>query len=370
GGRDISVAIVGAGLSGLCLAQALRSAGLDASLYERDPSPHARRQGYRITLDEHGGSARQQCLPAHTFEAVRGTATAVGGAGEFSFTNQQLGEIFKLTFKHDSRQVVGQVDRATLRSILLAGLENRTHFGKVAARVVQAPDGATIHFADGTSTQASVVIGADGFHSRVREHLLPQCPVIDTGSRGIYGKTPLLIDGQSIVPRALENSRGLAPGEAGRAFFFTSMCFNQPPAEVFARLVPTQDPPATASYVMWAVMFHKEQLPADFLHLEAEALHGIAAEAVHDFHPWLRRFVEHADVDHTVATPLFAATSPGQWPASRVTLIGDAVHAMPPTGAHGGNTALRDAALLADELLCAARGDRPLETAIGTYQRK
>src|SRR5262245_17625569 len=168
GGRDISVAIVGAGLSGLCLAQALHSAGLDVSLYERDSSPHARRQGYRITLDERGGSALQKCLPEHKFEAVLATASSVERVGYFRFTNQQLGEIFKLTFKHngrDSRQVIGQADRATLRSILLAGLEDRTHFGKVAARVVQAPDGATNHFTDGTSTRASIVIGADGIHS-------------------------------------------------------------------------------------------------------------------------------------------------------------------------------------------------------------
>src|SRR5262245_32798352 len=99
-GRDISVAIVGAGLSGLCLAQALRSAGLEVSLYERDPSPDARRQGYRITLDEHGGSALQKCLPEHQFEAVLATASSVGEMGYFRFTNQQLGEIFKLTFKH------------------------------------------------------------------------------------------------------------------------------------------------------------------------------------------------------------------------------------------------------------------------------
>jgi 2-polyprenyl-6-methoxyphenol hydroxylase-like FAD-dependent oxidoreductase len=71
-----------------------------------------------------------------------------------------------------------------------------------------------------------------------------------------------------------------------------------------------------------------------------------------------------------LATPLSAATRPKQWSVSRVTLMGDAVHVMPPTGAHGGNTALRDAALLADELLRFARGERPLEQAIRTYQQE
>jgi 2-polyprenyl-6-methoxyphenol hydroxylase-like FAD-dependent oxidoreductase len=347
---------------------------LDVRVFERDPSPHVRRQGYRLTLDDHGASALKKCLPPDKFEAVLATASSDGGVGYFRFTNQNLGEIFKLTLKHDGRSsgrvVIGQVDRSTLRTIMLAGLEDRTDFGKTAAQIVQSPDGATIHFADGSSTQASIVIGADGIHSRVREQILPDCPVIDTGSRGIYGKTPLVVDGKSLVPRLLENSGVLALGEPGRAFFFTSMRFNNPPADVFARLVPGHEPPVRADYVMWAVMFPKEALPPDVLQFKPEALHGLAVDGARDFHPWLRGFVEYAEVDHTVATPLSAATRPKQWSVSRVTLMGDAVHVMPPTGAHGGNTALRDAALLADELLRFARGERPLEQAIRTYQQE
>src|SRR5262249_36857250 len=69
-GTDLSIAIVGAGLAGLCLAQSLRREGLDIHIFERDPSPHVRRQGYRITLDEHGASALKKCLPPESFEAV------------------------------------------------------------------------------------------------------------------------------------------------------------------------------------------------------------------------------------------------------------------------------------------------------------
>src|SRR5215831_17458953 len=128
------VAIAGAGLSGLCLAQALLRAGFDVHVYERDPSLQARRQGYRITIDHYGASALKRCLPPHLFALVLATASPPEDVGYFRFTNQQLGEIFTLTFKRDAQsadpELLGQVDRATLRTILLSGLEDRVHFGK------------------------------------------------------------------------------------------------------------------------------------------------------------------------------------------------------------------------------------------------
>lgn len=121
---------------------------------------------------------------------------------------------------------------------------------------------------------------------------------------------------------------------------------------------------------MWAIGLPKDALPEHVWELNPDALHRIALNATQDFHPVLRGFVEHADVDYTILTTLSAATRPKHWPASRVTLMGDAVHVMPPTGAHGGNTALRDAALLTDTLQKATENNTPLEDAIQSYQQE
>lgn len=54
----------------------------------------------------------------------------------------------------------------------------------------------------------------------------------------------------------------------------------------------------------------------------------------------------------------------------RVTLAGDAAHAMPPHRGQGLNNALEDAAKLADELKAVARGEKSLKDGITAYERE
>lgn len=367
-----SVAIAGAGLSGLCLAQSLVRAGFDVHVYERDPSPHARRQGYRITVDEHGIGALQHCLPSHLFELFLATAGDPGGY--FRFTNQNLGEIFKLTFKADpsgaNLRGPRQADRQNLRTLLLSGLQDRVHFGKEATRVESMSEAATLFFVDGSSVNASLVVGADGAHSALRSQVLPDCALEEVSFMAIYGRTLLHQNGRTLVPQELETSGVLALGAPGRAFFFTTMRFHESPPVAFARLAPDQPPPIREDYVMWALVFPMEDLTPEVRELNTEALHRLALDGARAFHQVLQRFVERADVDYTLAVQLLAAKRPTWWAVSHATLMGDAVHVMPPFGAHGGNTALRDAALLSEKLQSAAARREPLAQAIDAYQKE
>jgi 2-polyprenyl-6-methoxyphenol hydroxylase-like FAD-dependent oxidoreductase len=49
-------------------------------------------------------------------------------------------------------------------------------------------------------------------------------------------------------------------------------------------------------------------------------------------------------------------------------LVGDAIHAIHPTLGKGANMAMRNAAVLRDQLVAAARGERPLLEAIAAYE--
>src|SRR4051794_36672400 len=72
------ILIAGAGIGGLALAQSLRHGGLDVAVYERDPTPKTRNQGYRIHIDPNGNAALRACLPARALDRVRRTSGVNG----------------------------------------------------------------------------------------------------------------------------------------------------------------------------------------------------------------------------------------------------------------------------------------------------
>ncbi|GAB7039046.1 MULTISPECIES: FAD-dependent oxidoreductase [Catenuloplanes] len=363
---DFSVAISGAGLSGLCLAQYLMRAGIDVHVYERDPGPFVRRQGYRIILDRYGLAALRESLPRPLYRLALATGDEPGG--HLRFTDSRLRDAFTITFK-DEPHATRQVDRLTLRSILLSGLDGRVHYGRSAVAVDDAgPAGLRLRFTDGGSVPATVVVGADGVGSALRARLMPDAEPESTPMAGVYGRSPLWRDGVSVIPDALRTSGVLALADRpGRAFFFTSMRFGENPREAFARLAPGGYAPTGDDYVMWGLLLRRDEVPAG-VRGDLLALRDLAARWSTDFHPLIRRLVDTAELDSTVLNLFATGRRPRRWAVPRATMMGDAVHVMPPFGAHGGNTALRDAALLGRRLVEARAGAMSVEEAIAGYQ--
>jgi 2-polyprenyl-6-methoxyphenol hydroxylase-like FAD-dependent oxidoreductase len=165
----MKIAIVGCGLSGLCLAQGFMKKGIEFQLFERDQDKEARRQGYRITVDEYGLKALEACLPNELFQLALSTAGQPGGYFRILRADQR--EIFKIDLRAkpgESDKYVGrQMDRAVLRELLFAGLGDYVAFGKNCIQVVEEADRVVLQFAEGTSYEVDLVIAADGSSSTI-----------------------------------------------------------------------------------------------------------------------------------------------------------------------------------------------------------
>ncbi len=90
--------------------------------------------------------------------------------------------------------------------------------------------------------------------------------------------------------------------------------------------------------------------------------------ALDGWHPAARGIVERLELESMFSIPFGFLEPPAPWQSSRVTLIGDAAHAMLPTLGMGANLSLRDAGLLSDRLAAVGRGEQDLIEAIAGYE--
>lgn len=97
-------------------------------------------------------------------------------------------------------------------------------------------------------------------------------------------------------------------------------------------------------------------------------LHALATHVIKGWHRDLRSLVERAPVDFTFLIRVRTSMPVDAWTPSRVTLLGDAIHAMSPARGSGANTALQDAGVLCQSLTTAPSAT--LAGAIGAYEQR
>jgi 2-polyprenyl-6-methoxyphenol hydroxylase-like FAD-dependent oxidoreductase len=354
----INVVVVGGGIGGLALAQGLRRHGVGVAVYERDADRDDRLDRYRLAINPAGSRSLRACLPDRQWQAFLDTAGRPGGG--FGFLRTDLRELVVVEDAimypevPDPAERSYPVDRHTLRGILLDGLGDAVRYGKVFERYELAADGRpTAHFADGTSATGDVLVGADGMHSRLRAQYLPAATRRDTRALGVGLKLPLNADTRTWLPPRLAQGMNLVM--AGAPYFLFTSAFER-------------QQPAGDDYLLCAFVARNDQFPAHPERLDGTRLKAHVAGLTTGWHPALRKLIDECPPHDVSAFPFQASDRPAPWTPSRVTVLGDAVHGMPPTGGNGANTALRDAALLTRRLSRAVRGELPLLDAIGGYE--
>lgn len=167
------VIIIGAGVTGLSLAQGLKKAGIPVAVYEKNESRHTRRNW---TFAIHGGiDALEDLLPEKVFTSLPSTQVDPYHPGldswyEFPLYNGATGELIR---NLNSKKIY-RLARDKLRALLLTDLEDCVHWSKDLTGLTYLNDGTSVtaSFADGSSGTGAIVVGCDGTHSAVRSLLV------------------------------------------------------------------------------------------------------------------------------------------------------------------------------------------------------
>ena len=162
---NLSIAILGAGPSGLTLARLLEVKGIDYIVFERDTSPSAVGQGGTLDIRTDSGQlALQEC----------------GLFDKFKFLARYDGQAFKAVDrdgkvlwdkKAEGHEEMPEIDRKELRRILLESVPaDKVLWGARVESVDRETAGSmTIRFADGSARGPfKLVVGADGAWSKAR----------------------------------------------------------------------------------------------------------------------------------------------------------------------------------------------------------
>jgi 2-polyprenyl-6-methoxyphenol hydroxylase-like FAD-dependent oxidoreductase len=329
-----SVTIVGAGLGGLTLARVLHVHGISATVYEAEASADARTQGGHLDIHEHDGQVALETADlTNEFRAI------IHQGAEASRVLDRHSTVL-LDDPDDGTGRRPEVFRGDLRRILLDSLPAGTvRWGHKVLDVHPLGDGRQgLTFTDGSTVTASVLVGADGTWSRVRPLLSAAKPqYVGTTYIETYLHDPDRRHSAVVGDGAMY---ALAPGRG---------------------IVVHREPDALHTYA-------QVRCPAEWVGgIDFADTPTAMARVVAEFTGWapeLTALISDADTP-LIPRAIFALPNGHRWGrVAGVTLIGDAAHAMVPSG-DGANMAMVDAAELGQAI---AAHPNDVEAAFTAYE--
>lgn len=344
--QDKKIAIVGGGPGGLTLARLLQMKGADVKVYERDFSQAARVQG--AIVDLHFDSGLKAIEAAGLLEAFK--ASYMPGADKYRLMDPQGNILLDESNQNGhvsfgDKQFRPEIDRGALRDLLIAALHPGTMvWDSQLVSMTPKNDGWELHFKNGSSATADLVIGADGYRSKVRAYLTDVKPIY-SGATIIQGEIDhpetacpeiyALVDPANLMVMGEGKTIAVQPrGDGGLTFYAASM-------------YPEN----------WA-----ENSGINFS--QADEVYHYLTEFYEGWNPVF--FTLFKACGHFVVRPLNYFPLEERWKTKpNLTLIGDAAHLMPPNG-EGVNLAMLDALDLSECLTGIAYPD--LKATVAAYE--
>ncbi len=337
------VLIAGAGIASLLLARSLHIAKIPFLVFERDASIVFRAQGYRLRLSSVGLDAIESALGPAGFQKFYDACGKTGGAGFAAvdaLTGKTLGTELPVVANEPLGSKEGKVvgiSRGDMRKLFMEGLEDKVRWNRHVTGYESTSEGVRLIFADKSkSEEGSMIIGGEGVKSNVAKQLSNGAiKIYDLGSRGIHGQASTtafkgLGEGVwRVVDNSLSNNQTLG--------FITNV-----------RAGDMDNPDINFGWTMIGSP-GLIKAPNDDYTIIGEPVAKLAKSLTSHWHERVRALVDNMVVSEAAFWKVSCSSPNGvpEWANDpRVTLVGDAVHAMTPAGGNGANTAVRDSALL------------------------
>jgi len=329
----MNVVIIGAGMGGLTTGIALKKFGHQVRIFEQ--TEKILPVGAAISLWSNG----VKCL--NYLGLTEKIAKLGGQMDDLAYVDGLTGDVMTQFSLLPLIEEVGQrpypVARADLQNMLMDEFgRDQIYLGKKMVSLEDKANFVEVHFADGSSTQADLLIGADGTHSLTRAYVLGQ--QVQRRYAGYVNWNGLVEISEDLAPAKQwttyvgEGKRAsLMPVADGKFYFFLDV-------PLPAGLANNRDE-------------YKKLLKQYFV----------------DWCQPVQQLIERLDSQKTNRVEIHDIEPFAQFYKGRVVILGDAAHSTTPDIGQGGCQAMEDAIYLARSLQINTLG---LEDALRRYQNK
>lgn len=313
---NLRVAVIGAGYAGVCTARTLSDLGAQVTVYEQASVAGEVGAGIGLRPSSMDAFRRWGIL-----DAITAVSTPSPGFQILTATGEEI-----MFMEWPEKQELGLTThlihrRDFIDALLTTVPKEMVRWGRKLESITETSDGVTLAFVGGETAEADLVIGADGIKSTVRRLCFTDAAPVFSGEHAYRAVFPV------------EQAHGLITddvfrmyiNERGSKLYLLPLSFRGQVS--FDVTVPSDDdtwaPPLSRDMLVNAMAGFDSRIEAVTQGLELSIVNSRAAYDIDPVESW------HTD---------------------RVTLVGDAAHAMLHHQGQGANSAVMDADAIAQAL--------------------
>ena len=303
------IAIVGAGIGGLCLAIVLKKQGHNVVVFERNSKISAQGAGLLLSIKS------LRLLQQHVLDNIIEAGTLIRSSFLLGSKKKILLKRLYHPFVHHNKYVAFAIHRERLHNLLLEAYGD-VNFSQECIGYRYDSDKIVLKSKDKKEISADLVVGADGINSNIRRQMLGGDAIRYSGYFCFRGISPIQNESlQNIAFESWGEGKRIGGADIGKGEFYWYATQNQSDAKA------PKD------------CLNKDYLLQNFSQFDDDILQIISSYK-----------------GKIIATPIVDRVPPYRLIDKKVCLLGDAAHAMTPNLGQGASQAIYDGIILNNAL--------------------